>query len=126
MKKWLLTTLLGLIAVGTAQAENWRLIYDHDDGQYFIDDTSLDKTQHKARFKLIPKEGPLSGYFYIILTEEVDCAKKQYQILHYDVYQLSGTLTESADAPPNAWLPSIPNTSGEQGVKAICGQPTEN
>ena len=121
MKKWLMVALLGLTALGSAQAEGWRMIYDKDDGQYFIDDASLDKTKHRARFKLIPKEGPLSGFFYIILTEEADCAKNQYQILHYDVYQLSGTLTESADAPPDVWLPAIPNTSGEQGVKAICG-----
>ena len=125
MKKWLIAALAGFALLGTAQAENWRLIYDHNDGQYFIDDASLDLANHKARFKLIPKDGPLSGYFYIILTEEADCAKNQYQILHYDVYQPSGTLTESADAPPNAWLPAIPNTSGEQGVKAICGQPKE-
>ena len=49
MKKWLMAALLGLTALGSAQAEGWRMIYDKDDGQYFIDDASLDKTKHRAR-----------------------------------------------------------------------------
>lgn len=36
MKKWLIAALAGFALLGTAQAENWRLIYDHNDGQYFM------------------------------------------------------------------------------------------
>ncbi len=120
MKGWLLTALLGLVTAGTAQAHDWRLFYDKDDSRSYVDDARLDKEKHTGWFKLLPKQGPLAKR-NIILSEEADCIQNRYRILHYDVYTLDGKHIESSDAP-DIWLPAIPNTCGEEGVKLMCGQ----
>jgi hypothetical protein len=107
--------------------ERWRLVYEDDESQIFVDSESLTRSEHMAtawhesRYRRVTTLAQLKGVKRSLSKAVWNCANRTYKLLSTVVYDEKGARLEGAEESPNLRFTSVvPGSVGEVKWDSVC------